>query len=115
MSLTILVVEDHGAVADALRDTLEAEGWRVFVCVDAVTGRREIESAAHFDALIIDNQLPGGASGIELIRLARGLPHRRQTPVVMLSAGHVEAEARAAGADLILTEAARLGVDSGDD
>lgn len=79
-------------------------------CADAAAGRREIESVAHFDALIVDNQLPGGASGVELIRLARSLTHRRHTPVVMLSASHVEAEARAAGADAFLAKPQWLGL-----
>jgi CheY-like chemotaxis protein len=102
MPLTALVIEDHQTVADALRDTLEAEGWRVRLCANAITGRGEIESGAHFDVLILDNQLPGGMDGTELIRLARSLGHRRRTPVVMLSGSYVEGEARAAGADAFL-------------
>ena len=34
MPLTILHVEDHKVVADAFRDALEAEGWRVVTCAD---------------------------------------------------------------------------------
>ena len=34
MSLTILYVEDHKLVADAVKDALEAAGWRVVLCVD---------------------------------------------------------------------------------
>lgn len=102
MPLTILVVEDHQTVADALRDTLEAEGWRVRLCSNAVTGRKEIGGDTHFDALILDNQLPCGMDGTELIRLARRLEHRRRTPIVMLSGSYVEGEAMAAGADSFL-------------
>lgn len=102
MSLTILVIEDHQTVADAVKETLEAEGWRVTLCADAVTGRSEIEGAASFDVMILDYQLPGGMSGIELIRFARSLRHRQRTPVVMLSGSFVEGEAREAGADAFL-------------
>ena len=102
MPLTILVVEDDLTVADALRDTLESEGWRVRVCADAITGHEEIQGGEHYDLLLLDNRLPGEASGVELIRFARGLGHRRQTPVVMFSASNVEGEARAAGADAFL-------------
>jgi DNA-binding response OmpR family regulator len=102
MRLTALVIEDHQTVADAVKDTLEAEGWRVRLCADASTGRIEIESSERFDVLILDNQLPGGASGIELTRFARSLSHRRRTPVVILSGSYVEGVAMEAGADAFL-------------
>jgi CheY-like chemotaxis protein len=100
--LSILVVEDHPVVADAMRDTFEIEGWRVRVCSNASAGRGEIEGDAHFDLLVLDHQLDGGMSGVELIRLARSLESRRRTPIVMFSASNVEGEARAAGADAFL-------------
>lgn len=102
MRLTVLVVEDNQTVADALRETLEGEGWLVRVCADALTGRTEIESVASYNVLILDYQLPGGMDGIGLIRLARSLKHRQWTPVVMLSGSYVEGEAREAGADAFL-------------
>jgi CheY-like chemotaxis protein len=98
----ILVVEDEKVVADAMRDMLEAEGWRVRTCADAGAGRREVEGDTRYDLLIFDNQLPGGVSGMELIRLARSLGHRSRTPIEMFSASYVESEARAAGADSFL-------------
>lgn len=102
MRLTVLLVEDNQTVADAVKDTLEAEGWLVRLCADAVAGRTEIQSAASFDVLVLDNQLPGGVDGTELIRFARRLGHRRQTPVVMLSGSYVEGEAKEAGANAFL-------------
>jgi CheY-like chemotaxis protein len=105
MPLTILYAEDHAAVRLAVKETLERAGWRVVVCSDAASGRREIEGGTPFDVLILDNRLsdaPGAATGMELARLARSLPHRRRTPIVMLSASYVEGEARAAGADVFL-------------
>jgi tetratricopeptide (TPR) repeat protein len=107
--LSILIVEDHPTVADAMRETLEAEGWRVRLCVDAATGRREIGSDTPYDLLILDNQLPEGASGIELIRFARSLRHRRETPIVMFSGSNVEGEAREAGADAFLRKPQDIG------
>lgn len=107
--LSILLVEDDPTVADAMRETLEAEGWQVRLCVDEVTGRREIGGGTHYDLLILDNQLPGGASGIELIRFARNLRHRRQTPIVMFSGSYVEGEAKEAGADIFLRKPQDVG------
>jgi CheY-like chemotaxis protein/tetratricopeptide (TPR) repeat protein len=100
-SALILLVEDNPAVAVAVRDTLEDEGWAVRTCADGVEARREIASEAHYDLLLLDNELPG-ASGIELVRRARSLPRRRRTPIIMLSASDCEADARRAGADVFL-------------
>jgi CheY-like chemotaxis protein len=97
----ILHVEDNRLVADAVKDTLEAEGWRVEVCADGAAALREIEGKGHFDLLVVDCDL-SGVSGLELTRRARQLPHRRHTPVVMFSASDHAAEARRAGVDAFL-------------
>ncbi|MBC7930928.1 MAG: response regulator, partial [Rubrivivax sp.] len=100
--VSILVVEDYPVVADVLRDMLEAEGWRVGLCADGTTARAELEGDSHFDLLILDYQLPDGVNGVELIRLARSLKRRRRTPIIMLSASDVEAEAWRAGTNAFL-------------
>jgi CheY-like chemotaxis protein len=97
----ILHVEDNQLVADAVKDTLEAEGWRVEVCADGRTALREIEGEGHFDLLVVDCDL-SGVSGLELARRARQLPHRRHTPVIMFSASDHAAEAHRAGVDAFL-------------
>jgi CheY-like chemotaxis protein len=98
---TILHAEDDRYVAEALRDTFEGEGWRVETCPDGATALRRLASEAHYDLLLFDCDLPG-ASGLELVRAARKMPHRRRTPVVMLSATECEAEAWRAGVDAFL-------------
>ncbi len=50
---------------------------------------------------MLDHALPG-LTGLELVRLARKLAHRRALPVVMLTACEIEEEARLAGADAFL-------------
>lgn len=97
-TLTILHVEDHRVVADAVRDTFEREGFRVVTCSDGGNAISRLASDARYDLMIFDNQLPG-ADGLELIYYARSLPHRRATPILMLSATEAEADARRAGAD----------------
>jgi DNA-binding response OmpR family regulator len=101
MPLTILHVEDHRVVADAVRDTLQAEGLRVVTCPDGASAIGRLASDARYDLVIFDNQLPG-ADGLELVRYARTLPHRKGTPILMLSATEAEADARRAGADAYL-------------
>ena len=99
--LTILHAEDHRPVADAVRDTLEAEGWRAVTCADGAVAVRRLASLAHYDLMITENRLPH-INGLELVRYARILGRRKAMPIVMLSAVDCEAEARRAGVDVFL-------------
>jgi CheY-like chemotaxis protein len=101
LSLTILLVEDNKIVADAVRDLLEGEGWRVHSCADGNAGMNRIAGGLAYDLLLLDNELPG-ASGLELTRYARSLPSYRRTPIIMLSATDCNADAKRAGVDLFL-------------
>jgi two-component system chemotaxis response regulator CheY len=109
MALTILYAEDHRIVAEAVKDTLEAEGWRVAMCSDGAVALKRIESEASYGLLIFDNHLPH-VNGLELVRYARRLPHREHTPVIMLSASEGAAEAREAGADAFLKKPQDVGL-----
>src|SRR5207253_1998077 len=97
----ILHVEDNTLVAGALKEALEMEGWTVETCKEGTEAMRLLESDAHYDILIFDNQLPD-INGVELIRQTRALPHRQHTPIIMLSASDVEIAAQRAGADAFL-------------
>lgn len=99
--LSILHAEDSDLVAKAVKDLLEVEGWTVETFHDGASALAAISSQEHYDALIFDNELPG-MSGLELVRRTRLLPHRQQTPIVMLSASDIEREARSAGASAFL-------------
>jgi two-component system, cell cycle sensor histidine kinase and response regulator CckA len=101
MPLTILYVEDHKLVADAVKDTLEAQGWRVVACVDGAAALTRIASGARYDLLITDNHLPH-VDGSELVRYARTLKHRAELPVIMFSAVDCRADAEQAGVDVFL-------------
>ncbi len=101
MNLTILYVEDYEPVRQSVKETLEFEGWHVEACADGLAALTQIESSAYYDLLLLDNELPG-MSGIELVRRARTLPHRKQTPIIMVSASESGREARRAGAQLFL-------------
>ena len=101
MPLTILYAEDHKIVADAVKDTLEAEGWSVALCADGNTAMNRLAGGVRYALLLLDNDLPG-VGGIELARYARRLPRYQRTPIIMLSATDCCADARGAGADLFL-------------
>lgn len=109
MSLTILYAEDHAAVRLALKETLEREGWQVEVCADGDSALTRLEGGENYALLIFDNELPG-VGGIDLTRRARALAHRRSTPVVIVSASEVGAEALAAGADVFLRKPQQVGL-----
>jgi CheY-like chemotaxis protein len=106
--VAILHVEDRGDIAEAVRDTLESEGWRVESVASGAEALRRLRGAAHYDVLIFDYALPG-FDGVELTRQARALPHRQRTPIIMLTASEVEREARRAGVNSFLRKPGDVG------
>jgi two-component system chemotaxis response regulator CheY len=97
----ILHVEDNRIVAEAVKDTLELEGWRVETCPDGSAALARIEGGEHFDLLLLDHDLPD-MTGLDIIHRAKQLAHRRDLPVVILSGSDYAAAARRAGADAFL-------------
>jgi CheY-like chemotaxis protein len=96
--VSILHVEDNEMVAKLVGEMLAAEHWRVELCVDSDSALRKLFGNDHYDALVIDNDLPG-LSGLELVQRARKISHRRRTPIIMLSGDDIEKEAWRAGVD----------------
>jgi CheY-like chemotaxis protein len=107
-TINILCVEDYQVVADAVKETLEELGWTVELCADGMEAIRKIESKARYHLLILDNQLPG-KDGLELARRARQLPHRRHTPIIMLSASDIERDALRMGVNAFLRKPQDIG------
>ena len=101
LPVTILFVEDNEVVLKVVKATLELEGWRVEVYEDGVAALRALDGEGQYDLIIADDDLPG-ARGLELIRRARTLPHRRHTPIIMFSSCPTREEALGAGADEFL-------------
>ena len=100
-TINILCVEDYQLVADAVKETLEEQGWTVELCTDGTEALSKIESKARYHLLILDNRLPGH-DGLEIARRVRQLPHRRRTPIIMLSASDNEGDALCAGVNAFL-------------
>jgi two-component system alkaline phosphatase synthesis response regulator PhoP len=81
-------VEDEEAIAQALRDDLELESYRVDVCGDGAQAL-ELATQEPYDLMILDVVLPG-KSGLEVCRqLRRAKPY---LPIIMLTARSHEAE-----------------------
>ncbi|MBI3648564.1 MAG: response regulator transcription factor [Actinobacteria bacterium] len=99
---TVLVVDDEEAIADAVRNRLEAEGFRVVVAYD---GPQAIEKHAECrpDLVVLDLMLPG-MDGLEV---CKEIQKTGWTPVLMLTARTEEADkvaGFAVGADDYLTK-----------
>jgi len=104
----ILLVEDHSVIAQAVKETLEAEGWRVTHCGDGAVAMLRLADKDTYSLLLCDNQLPS-LSGLELVRYARTLPQYKQTPIIMFSASECSREARLAGANEFLRKPQDVG------
>jgi CheY-like chemotaxis protein len=104
----ILLVEDHSVIAQAIKETLEEEGYRVTLCGDGAVAVLRLASAASYSLLLCDNQLPS-VSGLELVRYARTLPHRKEIPIIMFSASECSRDARLAGANEFLRKPQDIG------
>lgn len=99
--VSILHVEDNRLVADVVKDVLRLAGYKVESCADGGAALRLLAGSRQFGLLIVDNELPG-VNGVEVVRLARQLKHRRRTPIIMLSASDAETDAWRAGVDAFL-------------
>lgn len=99
--INILYAEDFPPVKLIVKETLELEGWRVEDCDNGLTALDKIRSAAQYDLILLDDDLPG-VTGVALASLARTLEHRRDTPIIMLSATERRSDAHAAGVDIFL-------------
>ncbi|MGH7306884.1 MAG: response regulator [Candidatus Rokuibacteriota bacterium] len=81
-NVTVLVIEDDGDMRALLRDVLERAGYRVIGRQDGVHLPALVESE-HFDAAIVDKELPG-PNGLDLLSfLQKRLP---AVPVILVTA-----------------------------
>jgi DNA-binding response OmpR family regulator len=99
--VNILFVEDYNLVLSTVKQLLELEGWAVEICRDGTSALKRLESPQPFDLIVLDSEMIG-LHGLDLLRRARSMTHRRRTPVIMFTATECESEAFAAGADAFL-------------
>lgn len=85
---TVLVVEDDEAMAVALRDGFQLEGYRVVSASDGVRALELVASEAP-DIVLLDVMLPA-LSGLDVCRQLRGRENR--IPIIMLTARGQEAD-----------------------
>jgi CheY-like chemotaxis protein len=98
---SILHVEDNESVARLVADTLANQGMHVDSCMNGSTALKILKGDAHYDLIIVDNDLTG-LKGVELVLRTKSMAHRRRTPIIMLTGGNCEKEAWRAGVDAFL-------------
>ena len=108
-AIRILHVEDSPIVAGLVRDIAEHESWRVENCIDGDAALKELVGHAQYDLLLVNFELPA-LNGLELMEHVRTMPHRRCTPIVMMSGTLSEAVARKAGVNAFLRKPQDIGL-----
>ena len=101
--MRVLLVDDERRLVSALKRGLEAEGFRVHVAYDGITGQ-ELAEQGDFDVIVLDIMMPG-KNGYAVCAALR--EQGIETPILMLTAKdgeYDEAEALDTGADDYLTK-----------
>jgi DNA-binding response OmpR family regulator len=97
----ILVVDDEPHVGRIIQFKLEQGPYDVLVSHDGIAALDILRREDPIDLVLLDIMLPR-LGGLELLAQLRRLPHRRDTPVIMLTAKGNETDrtqAEALGAD----------------
>ena len=94
----VLIVEDDAAQAALARHLVEAVGAKVVGV--ATTGDDAVAQAAHADVILLDYQLEGTMTGLDVLREVR---QRRIRAAVIVNTAH--------GSERVAAEALRLGAD----
>jgi two-component system, OmpR family, alkaline phosphatase synthesis response regulator PhoP len=96
----VLVVDDEPYIARIIQLKLETGPYRVDVAGDGASALERLRSDAPIDLVLLDIMLPI-LTGLAVLSQMRQLPHRKTTPVIMLTAKGLDADR---------AEAARFGV-----
>jgi DNA-binding response OmpR family regulator len=105
-SLRILVAEDEPHIRRIIVTLLEAAGFQITVAGDGTEALEYLREEARLDLIVMDLMMPGH-TGLEVLQETRRLPHRKATPVIILTAKGQDVdrnEAFALGADDFITK-----------
>ncbi len=97
----ILYVENNLLLAQLVGDLLDLGGWHVWRAHDGATAQIFLRHDQRYALLLVDNELRD-TTGLEVVKYARGLPHRKSLPIMLFSIEDCEREAKAAGANEFL-------------
>jgi CheY-like chemotaxis protein len=97
----ILYVENNGLLAQLVGDLLDLRGWHAWRAENGASARIFLNSQQHYALLLVDNELRD-TTGLEVVKFARTLSHRKLLPIMLFSIEDCEREAKAAGANEFL-------------
>ncbi|MCA1565266.1 MAG: response regulator [Acidobacteria bacterium] len=97
----ILYVENNLMLMQLVRDVLDLAGWNVQHLRSATMARTLLHGEQPYDLLIVNNELQY-LRGIELVRYARQLTHRKGLQILLFSIEDYAEEAQRMGADAFL-------------
>ncbi len=87
----VLVADDEPHIGRIIQMKLEAGPYRVTLVPDGQAALERLRSDESIDVVLLDIMMPH-ASGLEVLEEARSLPHRRNTPVIILTAKGQDAD-----------------------
>lgn len=88
---TVLVADDEPYIGRIIQLKLEDGPYNVLVAHDGQEALELLRSDQPFDLVLLDIMMPR-MSGLDVLRELRQLPHRGDTPVIMLTAKGQEAD-----------------------
>jgi CheY-like chemotaxis protein len=103
----ILYVERNSTLRHLMSDMFDLAGWHVHRAADINSAASLLRDKQRFSLLLtglesLPRELLPERSGLELVRLVRELPHRKELPILFFSIEDCEREAKAAGANEFL-------------
>jgi DNA-binding response OmpR family regulator len=81
---SILVVDDEPYIGRIIQLKLESSPYAVDVCQDGATALQRLRTEDPVDLILLDIMMPH-MNGFEVLARLREIPHRSDTPVIMLT------------------------------
>lgn len=81
---TVLIIDDHEDVRDALSNLLQDAGYATLTAEDGLTGLEAV-AASRPDVILLDIAMPG-IDGLETLRRLKASANTSAIPVVMVTA-----------------------------
>jgi DNA-binding response OmpR family regulator len=91
----ILVADDEPHIRRILVTLLEAHGFQVDQAEDGAEALQQLVGDTDYQAALLDIMMPA-YTGLEILREVRPLPHRKDLPIVILTAKGQDADRKAA-------------------
>lgn len=91
----VLVADDEPHIGRIIQMKLEQGPYEVTLVSDGRAALDELQGPDPIDVVLLDIMMPL-ASGLEVLAAARKLPHRRETPIIILTAKGQDADRRQA-------------------